>query len=433
MNLRALFTHSALLPEVQFFTSYLYNIPTVSAMPDTKNGQDIYKSQQKLESVLRRLDQEEIHPANKELILEFDNDLLARGVKAKRRLKAAMSLCVLLRQSEEPLKGATVPDLKKLVGWIESNDWSRTTKEDYKLLLKSAWKLANDYDREDKPKEVRFIKVKKVVTPPRWLPSAELVDKAIDRCFNARDKFLIALCYEGGFRTGEVIHMKLKDWRIDGALIEVTVPPEGKTGQRTVYLHDVIPYYKNWIAQHPDRNNPEAYLIVNLNGSYNGEQMNPFSLRKIVKVAFKRAGAPQTVCIQLLRKTNSSLMAGKLTSEQLNDRQGWVQGSQMAGYYVKFNKHRRKQSAKAMYGIEDGEKEKPRTTNCINPLCGEVNPSSHKFCYKCHTPLTTEAAQQVQKVREMIAQDQTEFYKTGDLARVMARIEARLQALEGGV
>lgn len=405
-------------------------------MPDTKKKIDIYKTQNSLANSIKRIKRDDtLLPEHKELILKFETDLLARGVSAKRRRKVVLSLPVLLRKISKPLEGLTNGELKELVAWINSGgdkDWSETTKEDYKALLKTAWKIANGYEREDKPKEIRFLKSHKIVTPPKWFVSPELADKAIDNCFNSRDKFIISALYEGGFRTGELVYMKLSDWRIDGPLLEARVPDEGKTGERFVYLHNCIPYYKRWIEDHPDRNNPDAPLIMALYGKHKGERINPFALIKLVKTAFKRADAPHTVTIQTLRKTNSSQMSEKLSSAQLCDRQGWVQGSRMPGFYVGYNKKRRKQMAKELYGVTDEAlpNEKPRTISCINPLCGEVNPANQTFCYKCHTPLTTEAAEKVKQVREQIAQDQKLFYESGDIGKVLLQIRARLELLE---
>lgn len=405
-------------------------------MPDVKNKLDIYKTQNTLQSTLERIKNDDtLLPEHKKLILKYNKELLARGVHAKRRMKIVSSLPVLLRKLGKPLEGLNNGGLKELVAWIHQGgdrNWSETTREDYKALLKAAWKLANGYEREDQPKEVRFIKVRKLVTPPKWFVPPELTDKAINSCFNARDKFIIAALYEGGFRTGELVHMKVSDWRMDGALVEVQVPEEGKTGDREVYLHDVIPHYKQWMKEHPNKGNPDAPLVVNLYGKHAGQQISPFALIKLVKTAFKRVGSRHKVTIQTLRKTNSSEMSEKLTASQLCDRQGWVQGSRMPGYYVGYNKKRRKQIAKQLYGVTDEElpEEKPRTATCINPLCKEINPADQPFCYKCHTALTTEAAQKVQLVRKQIETDQQLFYETGDMTKVLARIEARLDALE---
>lgn len=405
-------------------------------MPDVKSKIDIYKTQTSLAKCIERVKQDEtLLPEHKELILKYNIDLLARGVSAKRRRKVVISLPVLLRKLSKPLKGLHNGEIKELVAWINSGgdrNWSETTQEDYKALLKTAWKLANDYEREDNPKEVQFIKARKVITPPKWFVTPELRDRAIARCYNSRDRFIISALFEGGFRTGELVHMKLADWNIDGSLIEVRVPEEGKTGERVVYLHNCIPYYKQWLQEHPDKSNTDAPLIVNLYGKNNGKRINPYALIKVVKTAFKRADAPHTVTIQTLRKTNSSKMSEKLSSAQLCDRQGWVQGSRMPSFYVGYNKKRRKQIAKELYGVTDEElkEDKPSTITCINPLCNEVNPPHQSFCYRCHTPLTTESAEAVKKVREQIAQDQKLFYESGDMQKVLMQIQARLELLE---
>lgn len=402
-------------------------------MPD-KNAEDLYRSQAHLNSALMRIGKEkDLLPEHKRLVKRLDQHLESKGLSAKRRKKYANTMPVLLRQLKKPLERATQADLERLVTWIERGGlggWSEATKEDYKQVLKFAWKFSKGYDPEDKPKEVRFIKVRKVITPPEWLPSDELVTKAIGCAMNPRDKFIIAALREGGFRTAELAYMALADWKVDGALIEVRVPTQGKTGQRTLFLHDAMPYYKQWLAVHPRGADPSAPLIVNLEGRRFGERMSPFAALKVVHTAFKRAGSPRPVSIQLLRKRCCTEMAGKLNAQDLNDRQGWTQGSTMARHYVKFSKEHQKDLARRLHGIEAADKPKERSVRCVNPLCQEVNPVEQRFCFRCHSALNVDAALEVKKLKDMINADQAEFYKTGDLSRVLARIQARLDALE---
>jgi len=413
-----------------------------------KHKEDLYNTGKGILLAKERIKEDKgLLPEQQKLILEMDKHHRARGISLKRRKKYLCVLTILLRKMGRPLKGAGNKELQEIVTWIEeggirkaknkktgkiedTTPWSEATKEDYKQVLKYSWRFANGYDREDHPKEVRFIKSRNVVTPPKWLPSETQVLKAINLCLNPRDKFIIAALREGGFRTGEMCYMNLEDWREEGELVEVNVPEHGKTGARSLYMHDVIPYYKEWLAAHPARSNPDAPLVVNLEGQAQGERMKPHALLKAVKNAFKRAGVERNVSVQLLRKRNSTEMAGKLNAQELNDRQGWVQGSKMAGYYVRFSKKHKKRVAKQLYGIGEEEEDVERTIKCINPLCGEINPADRKFCYKCHSALNVDAAMEVKKLRDQINKDQAEFYRTGDLAHVLSRIEARIEALE---
>lgn len=402
-------------------------------MPDNKNEEDLYHTHSKLANALARIKEDEtLLPEHRDIIIRFDKKLQAEDVRAKRRIRYARTLPVLLRKLGKPLKQTTKDDLINLVGWINSGgerNWSETTKVEYREEVKRVWKFANDYEKEDKPKEVRFIRTSKKPTPPTWLPSDELIQKAINAAHSSRDKFIIAALAEGGFRTGEFIYMTLGDWQADGDLIRVQVPESGKTGARVLYLHDVIPYYKMWLSEHPQPDKPDAPLVMNINGTV--RRMIPAMLVKVVKTAFNRAGSTKRVTVQLLRKRCSTEMAANFSGEQLNARQGWTTGSKMAAYYVAFSDKHKRAAACRQYGMKDESKPKEKTVKCVNPLCKTDNPSDRAFCYKCHAALTVDAAMDVLRVRNMIQSDQMEYYKTGDMKLVLAKLEARLAALEG--
>lgn len=404
-------------------------------MPDTGKN-DLYQTDKRIEAAFSRIEQDkELLPEHRAVIRRFDKQLQAEEVKGKRRLRFLNTLPVLMRKIGKPIEDMSKDDLVDVVAWINNGgerDWSDTTMAEYRKDLVRIWKFSRGLDRQDKPKEVRFIRTGRQPTPPTWLPPDELIEKAIANTFNNRDKFIIAALSEGGFRTAELAHMALGDWVVDGDLLEARVSELGKTGSRIVYLHDVLPYYKQWLAEHPLRGNSEAPLVLALYGTHKHERMNPFTLLKVVKEAFRRAGAPRSVSVQLLRKRNSTEMAAVLPSEQLNARQGWVRGSPMPGYYVSLSKKHKRAAAAKLYGLADTEKPKPKTTRCINPLCMELNAGDQAFCYKCHAALTIDAAKEVHKFREQIQADQQEYFATGDMAKVLARIEARLSLLEGG-
>jgi hypothetical protein len=57
----------------------------------------------------------------------------------------------------------------------------------------------------------------------------------------------------------------------------------GKTGSRTVPLINSIPYLKDWIDSHPQRTNPNVYLIFGMSRSY-GRKLTGRTINKVYEL-----------------------------------------------------------------------------------------------------------------------------------------------------
>lgn len=84
----------------------------------------------------------------------------------------------------------------------------------------------------------------------------------IDAAENLRDRAIIAMLYEGGFRVGEIGSIiKVRDIDFDryGAIAVV----RGKTGMRRVRLiWAMLPYIAQWLEVHPRRKERNAPLWI---------------------------------------------------------------------------------------------------------------------------------------------------------------------------
>ena len=88
-------------------------------------------------------------------------------------------------------------------------------------------------------------------------------------------------------RPNEILGLRMKDvvfkMANDRQYAEVIV--NGKTGSRSVPLINSIPYVKDWIDDHPQRTNPNAYLIFGMGKSYGKKPTSHYqqSICKIYK------------------------------------------------------------------------------------------------------------------------------------------------------
>jgi hypothetical protein len=74
--------------------------------------------------------------------------------------------------------------------------------------------------------------------------------------------------------------LKIKNIRLRDKYGEGEVPYEAKTGSGPMLLTCSFPYIRDWLNEHPFRNNPEARLICNL---HNGAPVKPESMWSMMK------------------------------------------------------------------------------------------------------------------------------------------------------
>ena len=234
-------------------------------------------------------------------------------------------------------------------------------------------------------------------------------------CPNKRDRCYHAISRDLSARPHEILNLKIKDVIIKRAgnkqYAEVLV--NGKTGTRHLPLIDSLPYVKDWLDQHPQRNNKNAYFICTMNRSNVGDQLTRNSLLQIYASQYKEKYFPMllkdhTVSSEdkqkisdLLRKPwnlyirrHSSLtQKSKFLKEHiLRQHAGWSPRSNMHLKYVHYFGNESSESILQEYGIlpkDNEEVDVLRPKQC--PNCNEPNRPDQKFCTKCKMVLTFDA------------------------------------------
>ena len=83
-----------------------------------------------------------------------------------------------------------------------------------------------------------------------------------------RNKAALALMWDLDARNHELTLLKIKHIRLKEKYGEGEIPHQAKTGSGPILLTFSFPYVRDWLNEHPFRNEPEARLICNLrNGS----------------------------------------------------------------------------------------------------------------------------------------------------------------------
>jgi hypothetical protein len=100
-----------------------------------------------------------------------------------------------------------------------------------------------------------------------------------------RNKATLALLWDLDARPHEITLLKIKHIRLKEKYGEGEIPHQEKTGSGPILLTCSFPYVRDWLNQHPFKNEPNARLICNL---HNGSPIKPEALHSMMTQLKKR-------------------------------------------------------------------------------------------------------------------------------------------------
>ena len=99
-----------------------------------------------------------------------------------------------------------------------------------------------------------------------------------DRCYHAISRDLSC-------RPSEILNLRLKDvvFKTSGTYQYAEVLVNGKTGSRHIPLINSIPWLKDWLDQHPQRGNSNAFLIPTLADRSFGRKISSLAMNGVYR------------------------------------------------------------------------------------------------------------------------------------------------------
>ena len=118
-----------------------------------------------------------------------------------------------------------------------------------------------------------------------WVPENDAL--FLKYCPSKRDKAYHAIARDSSCRPSEILNLKIRDlyFKTSGSNQYAEVVVNGKTGNRSIPLFASLPYVKDWIDNHPQGRNPNAFLIPSLDRKHRkfGNKMKEHSLNIIYR------------------------------------------------------------------------------------------------------------------------------------------------------
>ena len=233
-----------------------------------------------------------------------------------------------------------------------------------------------------------------------------------DRCYHTMARDLSARPHEIlGIKIKEVIFKSVDNKQYAEVLVN------GKTGSRHIPLIQSIPYIKEWLSNHPSRNNPNSPLFVGLGKQSMGrKQLTTNGLYQIYKYYkeefFPKLLAEDSTILNEDKEMIRSLLqkpfnpyirrhsaltekSTKLKPNTLNQHAGWSMRSDMPQKYIHYFGNESSESLLEAYGIVTKDNIPiDRLNPKICPNCNEGNTQDAKFCDKCKMIMSFEGYQE---------------------------------------
>jgi Txe/YoeB family toxin of Txe-Axe toxin-antitoxin module len=231
-----------------------------------------------------------------------------------------------------------------------------------------------------------------------------------------RNKAALSLLWDLDARPHEISGLKIKHVKLKQKYGEGEIPFESKTGTGPVLLTFSFPYVRDWINEHPFKNEPNASIICNqITGApIHADALNNFMkhlkgrIQRLIKSnqITDQAERERLYLLLKVKKWNpycirhSAITADSdyLPEYALKKKVRWSMNSKQGARYIKRRMGNELKNKILEYnGIitEEIQKKKSLVLNC--PRCEITNTPENKYCSDCSYPLVPEAFDEIKR------------------------------------
>ena len=401
-------------------------------------GNDYRGSISRLRERLRT--SEDIEEDDAEVLLGYTHELDALGHAAVGDPTHEKYLMRLVKMAEEVGGLAAALDsaetAKEITGWINATYENPESNKAARDSLRSFGEHATD--GEGKPESIEWVPTgypsnfDRTPDPSKMYRWEEHVLPMLDACRNFRDEALIALAFDIGPRSGELQDITVGDLSDHDYGLQVTL--DGKQGRRSPVLLVAPNRVQQWLQTHPAPDDPAAPLWSKLGKP---EPISGEMVRKVFREAVDRTDItpPATPTPTRFRKSSASHLARRGVSQTaLENRYGWVRGSDEAARYIAvFGEESEREIAMAL-GVDVGEDRPEPMGPVVCTRCEQETPRDKDRCVWCGQPRSVKAAQEAEAKQQASLQTVAQLVSGDgipgdDAAEVISRlVDARVQA-----
>ena len=398
------------------------------------------KHRARLAAERRRLESASIADDDRELLEEFDRRVSTRASTGPGQHGNCLGWLRIMAthrlppdeededEWENPPHGVALAETledeeasRTLDDWIEAKTYQGDpiggkTKLHYRGAIRLFGRVMTDHgpDGDGLPPAMRVIstadprdKSEKDPTPKPgeiswWDPDViRIIDEG---CYNPRDQAIVAVGWDSGARPSEVWGLTWGDISEEKGFYKISVGGKDHP-YRDPLIVVATPYLKKWLKrEHPANDRPEGFtddtpIWTRLDSC---EAVKSSTIQEQIRKIRGRVDYDKPFTLKWLRKSRASIIAMRpgMSQTSLENRFGWVRGSQVAGHYIaRFTEETDADVAvgdglpEDLFERETDERDRPAPVRC--PNCEDWTPRHMDQCLFCPTEFATDQAEEV--------------------------------------
>ncbi|MEI6841860.1 MAG: tyrosine-type recombinase/integrase [Methanomicrobiales archaeon] len=281
---------------------------------------------------------------------------------------------------------------------IKGTPFAKNTLYDHVRILKTflIWMIDNEVAPKLAERKTE-LKIRAIRPPSKDMMtkvagdlfSIEEVDRIIAACTRSRDRAMISMMYEGGFRIGEIGLVTWGDLVFDPK--GVIVNTDHKTGRpRRIRLIDSKSLLTQWFLDYPMPVKP--HYPVFLTGRK--QAIKHEGIAKLIKIIAKRAGIEKRVHAHVFRHSRITHLIIAGLPESMIKKMIWGNiTTNMFATYAHLTGEDLDRAIMKLYNLTDETEVKKMKMMAPKqcPSCATFNIHTNDFCAACLTPLNEDA------------------------------------------
>jgi integrase len=375
----------------------------------THSVDDVHSFDTGFLKAMERLKNSKISKENKDLIENFIVKCQIEGL-AKGTLVGYLNYITRMAQRlqeleiNKPVNMLTEDDFNRLLVTLQNEKGlGQAGLRNYKKVTKKFFRVLTS---DDPPKWVQKLQLKTIDTPvqPSDLLTQAEFDRLMEACRHPRDKALIAVLADSGIRVGALASCRIKHVEFNqyGATIYLSKTGQANktTSAKGIPLTWSTGYLNQWLAVHPQKEDPEAPLWITRNK--NQEPMSYQSILRTVKNMGQLAGIKKRVHPHGFRHMAvTHWILDGYNEQEIKHRAGWSKGStRMFKIYGNFTDQEINDRIYEKCGLKTEDKRHVTLKNC--PRCSNVLRPTDKFCSQCSLVLDRQALDEIKQYEDRL-------------------------------
>lgn len=376
---------------------------------ETMTEIDIHNTRKRTEHAMMAI-QKKFSEDNAKAACRFLNRLRLDNKSYGRISNYAECICRILEiKDDKKIRDWSREDIEQIHKTIADTDYANSVKKDLLLALKRLYHYAAHNEIADTNKGKTYDPVVEWITPGSFKdkyskvqPKDLLTDNEILQLIQAVKKIggkyvkrniaIVFVLLEGAYRPGELLNIRIGGIEFEESFVRIHTT--GKTGPKSLTLVASYGPLKEWLADHPKSDDPDAFLFYhdNKDGLMLYSRLTEFLRKARLKTGIKKRVWPYLFRHTAL--TEYSKRLGNVAKIYGN----WSRGSNMLAVYEHLANSDQEDAVLRLHNLKKEDRENAILFSKMCPSCKQRNSSDKSHCVHCGMGLSKGLVQ----VKEML-------------------------------